>query len=68
MCLVDVHDYQCVICGHVLSRLLSHFVLCGVLNPLSAGHLVSPVMYFLVCECMKLIELNIGASSYSYEP
>ena len=28
--LVDVHDYQCVICGHVLSRLLSHFVLRGV--------------------------------------
>ena len=43
--LVDVHDYLCVICGHVLSRLLSHFVLCGVLNPLSAGHLVSPVIY-----------------------
>ena len=43
--LVDVHDYQCVICGHVLSRLLSHFVQCGVLNSLSAGHLVSPVIY-----------------------
>ena len=42
--MVDIHDYQCVSCGHVLSRLLSHFVLSGVLK-LSAGHLVSPVIY-----------------------
>ncbi len=57
-----------VICGHVLSRLLSHFVMCGVLNQLSAGHLVSPVIFPSLLVYETVIELNIGASSNSYEP